>query len=174
MRSRRTNLRMITERPVPPELIERLCAAATWAPNHHRTWPWRFAALTGDARARLGAIVADALPPDAPAAQVVKTAGKYLRAPVIVVVGCDVVDDEVRAREDRDAVAAGVQNLLLAATAAGLASYWGTGAVTELPGVVELCGFAPTTSVVAVVYVGWPADEAPTPARPHVRVHHVG
>src|SRR4051812_2168758 len=50
---RRTNLRLDTERPVPLDLVERLCRLATWAPNHKRTWPWRFAALVGEARARL-------------------------------------------------------------------------------------------------------------------------
>ena len=59
--TRRTNLRIDPERPVPDELVERLCRLAQWAPNHHRTWPWRFAALTGDARRRLGALVADDL-----------------------------------------------------------------------------------------------------------------
>ena len=45
--SRRTSLRMDPERAVPPELIERLCRLASWAPNHKKTWPWRFAVFTG-------------------------------------------------------------------------------------------------------------------------------
>ena len=29
-------------RPVR-QLVQRLCRLATWAPNHKKTWPWRFA-----------------------------------------------------------------------------------------------------------------------------------
>ena len=60
-RRRRTNLRIDVGRPVPEALVRRLCDVAQWAPNHHRSWPWRFAALTGDARRRLGAVVAEDL-----------------------------------------------------------------------------------------------------------------
>ena len=49
---------------------------------------------------------------------------KYLRSPVVVLVWVTGDPDPVRRREDRDATAAAVQNLLLAATANGLASYW--------------------------------------------------
>ena len=49
------------DRPVPHELVERLCELAQWAPNHKRTWPWRFALVEGDARAELGDLIADAM-----------------------------------------------------------------------------------------------------------------
>ena len=52
--ARRTSMLVDQERPVAPELIDRLCDLAVWAPNHKRTWPWRFAAFHGDARLRLG------------------------------------------------------------------------------------------------------------------------
>ena len=41
--ARRTSLRMDQGRAVPQELVDRLCRLATWAPNHKKTWPWRFA-----------------------------------------------------------------------------------------------------------------------------------
>jgi nitroreductase len=75
-------------------------------------------------------------------------------------------DDPLRRAENRDAVAAGVQNLLLGATAVGLASYWGTGAVTDVPEVRELCGFDPGDQLVALLYLGWPIGEVPVPPRP--------
>ncbi len=169
VRRRRTNLRVDAERPVPEDLVRRLCEAATWAPNHHRTWPWRFAALTGDARARLGAALAAHLrAAQAPPEKVAKAEGKYLRAPVLlaVAVGHRPDDGPVRRAEDRDAVAAGVQNLLLAATAAGLASYWGSGEVLGVPAVLELCGFAPSDTVVALIYLGYPLADVAAPPRP--------
>ena len=62
--SRRTSLRVDPERPVPAEIVERLCRSAMWAPNHKKTWPIRFAVFTGDGRARLGSTIADALEAD--------------------------------------------------------------------------------------------------------------
>jgi nitroreductase len=82
--------------------------------------------------------------------------------------------DPVRRRENRDAVAAGMQNLLLGATAVGLASYWGTGAVVEAPAVRELCGFGPADDIVGLVYLGWPIGDVPVPSRPQPLLHVVG
>ena len=72
-----------------------------------------------------------------------------------------------------DAVAAGVQNLLLGATAAGLASYWGTGAVTGLEDVKRLCRFDPQDTIVALIYLGWPIGDVPVPQRPPADVHFI-
>jgi nitroreductase len=171
---RRTNLRMDPERPVDDALLERLCALAMWAPNHKRTWPWRFAVLRGDARARLGAVLAGALTAEGAAeAKVDKARGKYLRAPVVLAVASAADGDAERDAENRDAVAAGVQNLLLGATAAGLASYWGTGAVTGLDGVKDLCGFDRSATIVALIYLGWPIGDVPVPERPPADVRFI-
>ena len=43
------------------EMVRDLCELAQWAPNHKRTWPWRFAFAEGEARARLGEVIADAM-----------------------------------------------------------------------------------------------------------------
>ena len=127
-RARRTSLLVDRAAPVPDELVDRLLRMATWAPNHKRTWPWRFAVVTGEGRTRLGRLVAAFEERrGADAAKVAKAAGKYLRAPVVLLIGSAWDPSETRRQEDRDAVAAGVQTLLLGATAAGLASHWATG-----------------------------------------------
>ncbi len=175
-RRRRTNLRIDTERAVPAELVVRLCELAQWAPNHHRSWPWRFAALTGDARRRLGGLVAEDLRTrDSTPERITKAEGKYLRAPLMlaVAVGHGPDDDAERRAEDRDAVAAGVQNLLLGATAAGLASYWGSGAVLGLSEVKALCGFAPGDTLAALIYLGYPLGDVVAPIRPEPILHLV-
>ena len=60
VRARRTSM-LVDDRPVPHDLVTRLCELATWAPNHKRTWPWRFALLEGAARARLGEAISAAM-----------------------------------------------------------------------------------------------------------------
>jgi nitroreductase len=166
VRRRRTNMRVDPDRAVDATLITQLCELATWAPNHKMTEPWRFAVVTGDARADLGRLAAEfqAEGGETNEAKLDKTRGKYVRTPVVVMVA-SAWSEPGRRDEDRDAVSAGIQNLLLAAVASGLASYWGTGAVCMAPAVKGLCGFPPTADVLAAVYLGWPIGDVPTPTR---------
>jgi nitroreductase len=167
IRSRRTSMLVDQERPVPRDLVTRLCELATWAPNHKRTWPWRFALVEGDARGRLGHAIADAMEAHGdPAEKVAKARGKYLRTPATLVVGSVEGDSPLRTAENRDAVAAGIQNLLLAATTAGLATYWGSCPKGANDVVVELCGWAPATHVSALIYLGWATTTVAAPDRP--------
>ncbi len=175
VRSRRTSMIVDQGRQVPIGIIEELCALATWAPNHKKTWPWRFALFTGRGRARLGDTMADEMERidfgDDP--KRAKTRTKYLRTPATLVVGSAAHPNEMLHQENRDAVAAGIQNLLLGATALGLASFWSTPAITRPPAVLELCGFAPDDRLIGVIYLGWATQECPPPERPDVSITHV-
>ena len=99
-----------------------------------------------------------------------KTRGKYLRAPSVLVVGCEPHPNEMLHIENRDAVAAAIQNLLLGATALGLATFWSTPALTRPPKVLDLCGFDTDDRIVAVLYLGWPNGDCPAPERPPVTI----
>ncbi len=168
IRSRRTSMLVEPDRPVPHDLVTRLCELATWAPNHKRTWPWRFALVEGDARSRLGHVIADAMAAHGdPPEKVTKARGKYLRTPATLVVGAAEGESPLRSAENRDAVAAGIQNLLLAATTAGLATYWGSCPKGANDAVAGLCGWAPaSTHVSALIYLGWATTAVAPPERP--------
>ena len=175
VKRRRTNLLMDRERGVDDALVEKLLELITWAPNHKRTWPWQVAVFTGASRESLGEACAADLLAGAGAnavvdeAKVAKTRSKYTRSPVVVAVGqigFSGNDDAHRVAEDRDAVAAGIQNFLLGATAAGLASYWGSAAYPTGPALLDCCGFAPTSRVNALIYLGWPGSHPEPPIRP--------
>jgi nitroreductase len=166
---RRTSLLIDRQREVPQELVMRLCRLATWAPNHKRTWPWRFTVLTGDARRRLGELTAQQLVDEGVTYEpkLDKARGKYLRAPTIVMVAARPNHDDPELHEENlHSVAAGVQTFLLGATAAGLASFWASGAPLRSAAVKEMCGFDPDDRMVALVYLGWPAGSVTTPERP--------
>ena len=172
--ARRTSLRVDPDREVPAELVDRLLRLAVWAPNHKRTFPWRFAVVEGEGRRRLGELVAAYEGRvGAPPGRQEKAKGKYLRAPVVVLAGAAFHPDPVRRAEDRDAVAAGVQNLLLGATAAGLASHWATGDWMTDDDVKTLAGLGPDDELIALVYLGWPIGDVPVVARPEPAVVHV-
>jgi nitroreductase len=170
IRARRTSMQVDRERPVPREVVTELCELAMWAPNHKRTWPWRFALVEGDGRLRLGAVIADAMEVygDTPE-KVAKARGKYLRTPATLVVGSATGDTLDRSAENRDATAAGIQNLMLAATGRGIATYWGSCPKGANDPVAALCGFEPGTHVAAIIYLGWATDEpVAVPPRPPV------
>src|SRR5947207_68478 len=126
IRTRRSNLNVDLKRPVPREVVDELLRLAVMAPNHYRTNPWRFVVLTGNARARLGNVVANevAKQPDMKEAVVERQRVQYLRAPTVLVIASAPDDDPVKNFENKHAVAAGVENILVGATAAGLASAW--------------------------------------------------
>jgi nitroreductase len=175
VRSRRTSMIVDHERDVPLDNITELCELATWAPNHKKTWPWRFAAFTGEGRTRLGTTMADEMQRvgfgDETKRE--KTRTKYMRTPATLVVGCAAHDNDMLHIENRDAVAAGIQNLLLGATTIGLASFWSTPALTQPPAVLELCGFEPDVRLVGVIYLGWATQDCAVPERPLPTITHI-
>lgn len=164
---RRSSLRVDPDLAVSDELLDRLVAVAATAPNHKRTYPWRFRILTGDARSSLGeALAQDLLEAGQPEAKVDKARSKYLRAPVVLAVASVPGEDHTMTAENRDAVSAAIQTLLLGATAAGLASYWSTGAAMNSARVREFCGFDATDTLVGLLYLGWPTGDPPPIERP--------
>lgn len=166
--TRRSIGRMLPDM-LPRRLIETLLEAATYAPNHHRTEPWFFHVLTGEARGALAAVAAAALAMRGePEAAVMKARASFLRAPVVIVATVSPGRDAAETAENRDAVAAAVQNMLLAGTALGLATMWRTGKLVREPSLMEALGLAPGEEIVAFIYVGYPAVEPPTWERqPH-------
>jgi len=170
IRTRRSNLNVDLEKSVPREIIDELIELAVVAPNHRRTNPWRFVVLTGNARSRLGDVVADALAkqPDTKDSLLERNRTQFLRAPAVVVVASARDDDPILDFENKHAVAAGIQNILVGATAAGLASAWKSGSAMVDPDVSaaakEALGLEATDEIVGFVYLGYPI--APPGSRP--------
>jgi nitroreductase len=164
---RRSSLRVDPDHAIPDELIDRLIAVSATAPNHRRTFPWRFRIITDRGRAELGeALAQDLVEANQPAAKIEKARSKYLRAPVLIAVASVAGEDATMTAENRDAVSAAIQTLLLGATAAGLASYWSTGAAMTSVRLREFCGFDETDTIVGLLYLGWPIGDPPPIDRP--------
>ncbi|MBM4436668.1 MAG: nitroreductase [Actinobacteria bacterium] len=176
LRGRRSVSELDGRTPSQP-VIQRLLQAAVWAPNHHRTEPWRFAVIAGPARQAMGEAVArsletslDASSP-AVAGEIKSCRARLLRAPVVIVVGQVVSADPVLALEDYAACCCATQNLLLAAHAEGLAAKWRTGEMAEYDAAKTFVGLRPADRIVAYVYLGYPAasvgpDDRTRPAPP--------
>jgi nitroreductase len=168
LQTRRTVSAFSSEMP-PRSQVERAIEAATWAPNHHLTEPWRFHVLSGDARSELASAVCETLPPERDSEQErASVRGKLGRAPVLVVVTqVGNADDPVRDREDYAACACATQNLLLAAHGQGLAAKWSTGKLAHSAGAKRYLGLATHDRIVAYVYLGYAASEAGGAPRRH-------
>lgn len=170
LRTRRSIGKMTGEIPAP-ELIREVLEAATWAPNHHLTEPWRFFVLQGEARDDLGrvmAAVAAARESDPEAARQAgeRAATKPLRAPWVIAVGVEPsTDPSIPAIEEIAAGSAAVQNMLLATDALGLAAIWRSGWIAFEPDVREHFGISERGTMLGFVYIGYPAMRPPARQR---------
>jgi nitroreductase len=159
--------------PSRRELTSMLEIAVT-APDHGRCRPWRFIVLRGGNKDAFADVFAQAhtehcqrtgLEPDH--AQREWECRKLSRAPVMVVTACIVNKwDKIPICEQRAAVAAATQNLLVAATGFGYGSMWRTGSARFDPVIKAQLGLADRDTIEAFVYLGTvPMNHRPWPAR---------
>ncbi len=163
----RRSAKAFADRVPPRQVVARLIEAATWAPNHRMTEPWRFVVLAGEERARFGQALAEAMAAaGSPEKAAESTRVKPLRSPVLIAVAQrgPAATEELK-REDYAAVACATQNLMLAATAEGLATKWSTGEMASLPEARVFLGLGEGDRIVGYVYLGYPA-EGVVPAAP--------
>ena len=186
----RRSVRRFRPEPPPRDVVERLIQSAVTAPSASNRQPWRFLVVTRrDTIDRLAAAVqvavdriALAIEPEFEAS--FRAYGDYFRrfeaAPLVIVplfreittlsnlTGPRLADDDRRriAAMERDSgligVSLAVQNLLLAAHAAGLAASGMTGPLVASDEFRSLLNVPPSWHIAAVVPVGYP-DETPAP-----------
>jgi nitroreductase len=139
------------------EQLNIIMSAGLRAPDHGRLKPWRFVVLEGAERARLGNAMAELLRKKAPHctdAQLDGERAKPMRAPTIIVVAARTTKGKIPEIEQITAVAAGVQNMFLAAHALGLGAMWKTGAAAYDDTVKIGLGLRPEDHIVAFLYLG--------------------
>lgn len=146
------------------EHIEQIIRAGVRAPDHGRLRPWRFVVLEGAAREQLGDAMARMLRDKMPQAtdeQLAAERGKVMRAPTIVVVGAKIAKGKIPEIEQVGAVAAAVQNMLLAAQALGYGAMWKTGGPAYDASVKAMYDLAPEDHIVAFLYLGTTTTPGP-------------
>jgi nitroreductase len=152
IRSRRTHKSFGPE-PVPPETLEELFELARWAPNHHRTNPWRFRVVGPDTLVRLKEAAG---PAEAP---------KLDRAPTLVVASAVLTGDLLQDEEDLCATACAIYAVLLGAHARGLASYWRTPRVLRTKAGREAVALPDGERFLGLIHLGPSRGEPPAPER---------
>ena len=156
LRGRRT-INLFLQTPVPEELVREALEAATWAPNHHVTEPWRFILPGPETVGRILELCKDMV-----TAAKGKELGEHKRKswtekPGWLIVTCQRSDDELREREDYAACSAAVQNFMLYLWKAGVGSKWTTGAITREARFNDILGIdADEEFVVGMIWFGYP------------------
>ncbi len=152
------------------EQLERILTAATRVPDHKKLSPWRFILFEGEARERIGQVLAQVCareekePPSAMRLEL--EAKRFMRAPVVVGVVSRVTHNPA-APEWEQILSAGAlcQTLTLAANAMGFATNWITEWCAYSPGVQAALGLARNERIAGFIYIG-SGDTPPDRDRP--------
>jgi nitroreductase len=151
--------------------LQTILTAATRVPDHGKLFPWRFILFEGDARARMGELLARSLRETEPEAATPERLdmerGRFLRAPTIVGVVSRVRDSIPIPRWEQELSAGAVcQTMLIAATAMGYVASW----LTEWPAynarVAERLGLGEGERIAGFVYIGTSAVTLEERVRP--------
>ena len=142
--------------------IETMLTIASRVPDHKKLAPWRFILIEGDARARLGDIIAQvcAAEEEAPSEhRLALERGRLQRAPLVIAVVSRVVPNR-SAPEWEQILSAGAAcfNLCLAANAMGYGTSWITEWIAYSARVRAALGLAENERIAGFVYVGTPAE----------------
>lgn len=137
---------------------------AVWAPNYHLTQPWEFVVVTGETKRRLAEVRRKAVlaklagrGPEKAAEQAERKYQEMVNVPAVIVVSMEPAEDPVTRQEDYAATACAIQNLMLAAWAQGIGTYWGTGPLLKHPETFSTLGIDPSRQIVGILFAGYPA-----------------
>ena len=164
IRTRRT-VREFSAEAVPRAMIDQIVEAATWAPNHRHTEPWRFVVLEKDGEARKK--VADAIyewtwnyvknpNPERRERSSADARDEVLLTPVLMLMYSVPGSNEEITEENFSATCCAAQNMQLMAHALGLAVGWSTGRLCKAAEVHKVLGVDPDWAVVGAFYIGFP------------------
>ena len=162
--------RLVEPGPSPAE-IDTILTIASRVPDHKKLAPWRFIVLEGEARARLGEVVAEACiaaekePPSHVRLETERT--RLLRAPLVIAVVSRVTPHR-SAPEWEQVLSAGAAclNLCLAANALGYGTSWITEWIAYNEAVGAALRLAANERIAGFIYVGTPTERSDERERP--------
>jgi nitroreductase len=159
---------MMNGKKVPDYQVQSLLELADWAPTHAYTEPWRFRvyANAADFCNQHAELYKQNTDPANFAEAVYNNLYHQgdLASHVIIATMHRSELGKIPVSEEMEAVACSIQNILLSATALGIASFWSTGGQALKPSMKEFLQLGADDHVVGVIYLGY-ADEAPAGKR---------
>ena len=170
LRDRRTTHDFLPDR-IADDVIERAVEVGSWAPNHHRTEPWRFYLLGALARKQIIERNTELvrIAQGERAAEIKRQ--RWLEVPGWLLMTCLHSEDALREREDYAACCCAAQNMMLTLWADGIGTKWTTGAITRDPELFHMLGVhAAREFVVGLFWYGRPASVTAQQRRPLAQV----
>jgi nitroreductase len=152
--------------------IETLLTIATRVPDHGKLAPWRFIIFEGNARERVGEMIAEAFAakkPGVTADQLAFERNRLARAPLVIAV-VSRAGPHVKIPEWEQQLSAGAScmALVLASHALGFAASWITEWYAYDRGVLERLGLAPNERIAGFVHIGRPRQAPEDRDRPRL------
>jgi nitroreductase len=150
---------------IPDEEVRELLKLANWAPTHGRTEPWRFIVYSGNKvkefcyqHAQL--YKANTAPEKFEQAKYDKQLQNGdLASHIIIAIMRRGDSPKIPVLEEIAATAIAVQNILLGATAAGIASFWNTGGMTHHPVMKDFLQLNEQDIVMSLLYLGYTDEQ---------------
>lgn len=156
LRGRRT-IDQYLQTPVPDTLVRGALEAATWAPNHYVSEPWRFILPGEETVGRIIDLCGELVSEDKGQELAEHKRNAWCEKPGWLVVTCPYNDDPLREKEDYAACCAAVQNFTLFLWKAGVGSKWTTGSITRDARFFDIIGVdAEKFFVVGMLWFGYP------------------
>ena len=181
----RRSLRQLNTVPVAKQLVQKLLYAAVLAPAPHHTKPWRFVMLESDgSRKRLaeamGAAWREDLERDGVSdtqiAMLLSRSQRQIESAPALILACIVAEglrqwpDQKRKRAEFrmavQSIGCALENIMVAANAEGLGSYWISAPLFCPDAVREALDLPPEYEAQALVSIGYPASEPRPRAEP--------
>jgi nitroreductase len=162
IRTRRTvKPERMNGRTIPDDVIKELLTLADAAPTHAKTEPWRFIVHGGNEVQSFARRHADLFKLHTPEASF--TQQKYDKlaslgnnvSHIIVAWMKRVPTHKIPEIEEVAAVSAAIQNILLGATAKGIATFWSTSGLTHHPALKQEFGLGDEDLIMGILYLGY-------------------
>lgn len=173
----RTTPKLMGEPGPDDATLAKMLTAAVAAPDHGRLRPARFLLVRGQARERLGELLAESLrrrEPGVSPEAAERDRVKPLRSPLIIIVAAKVVDHpKIPKIEQILSAGTAAQNLQLAAHALGFAAKWSTGPAAYDAEVKKGLGLTAEDSIIGFMYVGTPTGDAAIIRRPDYKTQTI-
>ena len=157
----RRSIGAVEQSDVPDSVILELLEAATWAPNHKKTEPWKFRVVKGEGRVKLGNEMArimegktKGLDEEEARKKIEKAKKGPLRAPAIIILAAS---PSGKVPEIEEVVAAGcaMQNLLLLAEEKGISTIVRTGDIAYEPELNTYLNLEESDKIIGLIYIGY-------------------
>jgi nitroreductase len=167
---RSTPSRLLGEPGPDPLQLRRMLRTALRVPDHGKLTPWRLLAIRGDARGRLGELLATRQRQRDPAASqavIDKDRQRFSHAPLIITVISRITDTD-RIPEPEQLLSGGCVcfSLLLAAHALGFGAQWLTSWAAYDAEIMQALGLQPGERVLGFIHIGTAQGEVPERTRP--------